>query len=162
MIRRLPLWAWGLGLGAVALSLRLAGLGHPQAIAFDETYYVPFALNYLAGTPSFDAHPPLAKYLIALGLWLGQWPAAWLNWPTVAVEGAQVSPLAFRWLNAVVGGTVPLLLAAIAWELGAGSEGNTPTSSLKRGTLHQSITPLAKGGRGDPLETLHRHRICYS
>nr|WP_228037677.1 phospholipid carrier-dependent glycosyltransferase [Nodosilinea sp. LEGE 06152] len=109
-----------LGLGAIALSLRLAGLGRIHELVFDEVYYVPFALNYSQGTPSFDAHPPLAKYLIALGIWLGQWPAAWLGWPTVTVEGALVSPLAFRWLNAIVGATIPVLSAALAFALSYG------------------------------------------
>jgi dolichyl-phosphate-mannose-protein mannosyltransferase len=106
--------------GAIALALRLAGLGYPQAIVFDETYYVPFALDYLRGTPSFDAHPPLGKYLIALGLWLGQFPASGLGWPRVAVANGFVSPLAYRWLNAVVGATIPLLLAALAYQVSGG------------------------------------------
>lgn len=159
-----------LGLGAIALSLRLAGLGRIHGLVFDEVYYVPFALDYLQGTPSFDAHPPLAKYLIALGIWLGQWPAAWLGWPTVEVEGTLVSPFAFRWLNAVVGATIPMLLAALAWELGSIHQSPTgdrlsitvedpPESSLKRGTLKRPITPLHKGGRGDPL-TLRQHRFA--
>ncbi len=136
MIRQVPLWAWVLGLGAVALSLRLAGLGQPRAIVFDEVYYVPFALDYLSGTPSFDAHPPLAKYLIALGIWLGRWPAAWLNWPTVEVEGTLVSPIAFRWLNAIVGATVPVLLAALAFALSYGySPQRRRTFALMAGLL---------------------------
>lgn len=104
----------------MALTLRLWHLGDPHTLVFDEVYYVPFALNYLQATPSFDAHPPLAKYLIALGLWLGQRPADWLGWPTVDVEGALVSPLTFRWLNALVGATVPVLLAALAFSLSRG------------------------------------------
>ena len=107
----------------MALTLRLWHLGDPHALVFDEVYYVPFALNYLQGTPSFDAHPPLAKYLIALGLRLGQWPAIWLDWPQLEVEGLLVSPLAYRWLNALVGASIPVLLAALAFAL---SEGYSP------------------------------------
>ena len=154
----------------MALSLRLAGLGRLQTLVFDEVYYVPFALGYWQGAPSFDAHPPLAKYLIAIGIWLGQWPAAWFGWPTVVVNDTLVSPLAFRWLNAVAGATVPVLLGAIAWELGAGGDGYTeewlsttagdsPKSPLERGTLTRPITPLFKGGRGDPL-SLCQHRFA--
>lgn len=104
----------------MALTLRFWHLGDPLTLVFDEVYYVPFALDYLQGTPSFDAHPPLAKYLIALGLWIAQWPAAWLGWPTVDVKGALVSPLAFRWLNAIAGATVPVLLAGLAFSLSRG------------------------------------------
>ena len=120
-IPRLRTLGWGaLGWGALGLgasALHFWHLGQPHALVFDEVYYVPFALDYLHGTPSFDAHPPLGKYFIALGLWLGQWPAAWLGWPTLEVEDAWVSPLAFRWLNALVGSTIPLLLAALADQL---------------------------------------------
>lgn len=166
----IPLWWGALGLGTTALTLRLWHLGGLHTLVFDEVYYVPFALDYLQGAPSFDAHPPLGKYLIALGLWLGQWPAAWLGWPTVEVEGTLVSPLAFRWLNAVVGATIPLLLAALAWELGAmpyGDKGDRvsttvddlPKFPVKREPLNRSVTPLSKGGRGDPL-TLRQHRFA--
>ena len=169
MIRRVPLLAGVLGLGAIALSLRLAELGRLQTLVFDEVYYVPFALGYWQGTPSFDAHPPLGKYLIALGIWLGQWPAGWFDWPTVVVNDSLVSPLAFRWLNAVVGATVPMLLAAIAWELGVGGDGyaadrlsttagDPPKSPLKRGPLKRPVTSLFKGGRGDP-PSLRQHRF---
>jgi dolichyl-phosphate-mannose-protein mannosyltransferase len=63
-----------------------------------------------------------------------------------------------------------MLLAALAWELGSmhhsprGDRLSTtvedpPKSPLKRGTLKQLITPLFKGGRGDPL-TLRQHRFA--
>jgi dolichyl-phosphate-mannose--protein O-mannosyl transferase len=168
--RKIPFW-WGvLGIGVLALALRLAGLGHIQTLVFDEVYYVPFAFDYLKGTPSFDAHPPLGKYFIAVGIWLGQWPAAWLGWPTVEVNGTAFSPLAFRWLNAVVGATIPVLLAALAWELGAihhsygvdrlsTAVDAPPKSPLKGGTLKRLIPPLFKGGRGDLL-TLRHHRFA--
>ncbi|MGF1519710.1 MAG: phospholipid carrier-dependent glycosyltransferase [Nodosilinea sp.] len=170
MNRKIPLW-WGVsGIGALALALRFTGLGHIQTLVFDEVYYVPFALDYLQGTPSFDAHPPLGKYLIAVGIWLGQWPAAWLGWATVEINGTLVSPLAFRWLNALVGAALPVLLAALAWELGATHSSyrgdrlpttveDPPKSPFLRATLKQLITPLFNGGRGDLL-TLRQHRFA--
>lgn len=107
------------GLGAIALGLRLWGLGRWQKLVFDEVYYVPFALGYLTQTPNFDIHPPLGKYLIALGIGLGQWPARWWGWPTVAVEGVALSPLSFRLMNALLGATLPLVMAGLAYALSA-------------------------------------------
>jgi dolichyl-phosphate-mannose--protein O-mannosyl transferase len=87
-------WEWG-GPGVVLLVaalLRLVGLGHPHELVFDETYYVKDAytlshlgyegswpadanLSFNAGhpdiyldAPSFVAHPPIGKWLIAIGL----------------------------------------------------------------------------------------------
>ncbi|KAB1987234.1 phospholipid carrier-dependent glycosyltransferase, partial [Haemophilus parainfluenzae] len=65
----------GLGLAILwlaALGLRCWGLGWFHTLIFDEVYYVKFAVDYLNGKPFFDAHPPLGKYLIALGIWLSQ------------------------------------------------------------------------------------------
>ncbi len=87
-------WGWG-GPAAVTLLaavLRLWNLSHPGELVFDETYYVKDAYTLLnlgyegawpeeandrfnAGDPdvyltdpSFVAHPPLGKWIIALGL----------------------------------------------------------------------------------------------
>ncbi len=90
-----PLVSWGvtLGIGLLAFVLRLVNVGVPNAIVFDETYYAKDAwslLQYgyegtwgeaevanaqvLVGdasslTPagSFIAHPPVGKWIIALG-----------------------------------------------------------------------------------------------
>lgn len=89
-------WRWG-GPAAVTLvagATRLIGLGHPDTLVFDETYYVKDAhtlsqLGYEgswpkdandafnAGDPSgflrtasFVAHPPVGKWIIAAGLTL--------------------------------------------------------------------------------------------
>lgn len=108
-----------MAIGGLALGLRLWGLGQLHTLVFDEVYYVPFALDYLDHIPRFDAHPPLGKYLIALGIWLSRGPAAWLNWPPIAVDDQTISPLSFRWLNAVVGATVPLVAAWLGLQLSA-------------------------------------------
>lgn len=88
------LWDWGgpAAVLAVAAATRLVGLGHPEQLVFDETYYVKdaYALSQLgyearwpddandsfaAGSPdvhyttgSFIAHPPLGKWIIAAGM----------------------------------------------------------------------------------------------
>ncbi len=87
-------WRWGgpAVVLLVAALLRLVGLGHPHELVFDETYYVKDAytlwqlgyegswpadanLSFNAGhpevflqAPSFVAHPPIGKWIIALGL----------------------------------------------------------------------------------------------
>ncbi|MGO2932113.1 dolichyl-phosphate-mannose--protein mannosyltransferase [Microbacterium sp.] len=87
-------WLAPLVITALAAVLRLANLATPQTLAFDETYYVKDAwslwtLGYegtwgdganeafvtgdtssLTGTGSFVVHPPLGKWIIALGMGL--------------------------------------------------------------------------------------------
>ena len=85
-------WVAPLVLTLVAAVVRFVGLGHPQELVFDETYYVKDAwtllhLGYEATWPedanaqfaagdtgifatdaAYVVHPPLGKWLIALGL----------------------------------------------------------------------------------------------
>ncbi len=93
-------WAGLLGLWSLALGLRFWGLGRFPTLVFDEVYFAIFGHNYLTQTPFFDAHPPLGKYLIALGIWLGGF-----------------NSLGYRWMNALVGSLLPLVLAGIAYQL---------------------------------------------
>ena len=62
---------------AVAALLRFWNLGMPATLVFDEVYYVDGARDYLAGgvevtdgKAEFIVHPPLGKWLIALGIWV--------------------------------------------------------------------------------------------
>ena len=90
--RRRAAWLAPLLVTLLAAVLRLVNLGHPHALAFDETYYVKDAwalwtLGYegvweddanerfvtgdtgaLTERGSFIAHPPLGKWIIALGM----------------------------------------------------------------------------------------------
>jgi len=59
----------------IALFLRLFNLGTPKGFVFDEVYYVDGARDYLAHgvevtgqEPEFVVHPPVGKWLIALGI----------------------------------------------------------------------------------------------
>ena len=67
------LWFWvGMaGMFLLSLSLRFWELGRFNTLVFDDVYYAKFAKNYLIHTQFFDGHPPLSKYLIAIGMWIG-------------------------------------------------------------------------------------------
>ena len=93
--RRSVRWLAPLVVTAIAAVLRLINIGHPHQLAFDETYYVKDAwslwtLGYegtwgegandafvtlqqlpLSEQGSFIVHPPLGKWLIALGMAIG-------------------------------------------------------------------------------------------
>lgn len=92
------LWGaiWGMSLG-----LRFWGLGRFDEFVFDEVYFAKFAHNYLQNIPFFDGHPPLGKYLIALGIYIAGGFHAW----------------GYRWMNALVGSAIPLLTGLLAYEL---------------------------------------------
>jgi dolichyl-phosphate-mannose-protein mannosyltransferase len=71
---------------AVAALLRLPRLGFPAEEIFDEVYHAKTALQYLQGeNPTEWVHPPTAKLLIAIGVWLfGYEPWAWRLLPALA------------------------------------------------------------------------------
>lgn len=98
------IWGWvgPLLVGGIAAALRFIDLGRPNKIIFDETYYAKDAFSLLehgyarafvedadkmilngnldvfTDEPSFVVHPPLGKWLIALGIRLiGMEPMGW-------------------------------------------------------------------------------------
>jgi dolichyl-phosphate-mannose-protein mannosyltransferase len=96
-------WFW-LGIGGLwifSLVLRFWGLGRFNTLVFDEVYFARYGNNYLAGQAFFDSHPPLGKFMIALGIWLAN----------------GFNPIGYRWMNALVGSLIPLLIVAIAYQL---------------------------------------------
>ncbi len=63
--------------GAAAL-LRFWHLNHPPEIVFDEVHFVGQARHYLHNEPFLDPHPPIAKLVIASGIYFfGDHPWAW-------------------------------------------------------------------------------------
>ncbi|MET1052950.1 MAG: phospholipid carrier-dependent glycosyltransferase [Mycetocola sp.] len=92
--RRRLAWYWGAPILVTLLAgiLRIWNLGHPHALVFDETFYVKDAWTLLSNgyesawpanaddafnrgdtdgfldDPSYVVHPPLGKWLIALGM----------------------------------------------------------------------------------------------
>ncbi|MEP0918262.1 phospholipid carrier-dependent glycosyltransferase [Leptolyngbya sp. DQ-M1] len=105
-----------LGIFLVSLGLRFWGLGRFNTLVFDEVYYAKFANNYLTGTRFFDGHPPLSKYLIAIGIWIGN--RLPIGQDTVNnLAGSTLSTWSYRWLNALTGSFIPLVISAIAYQL---------------------------------------------
>ena len=104
---------------SLAAFLRLINLGNPPKLVFDETYYVKDAwtlwntgaerawpgdynskfeagaVNGFLDAPSFVVHPPLGKWLIGLGMWLGGAENAWSWRIAVALFGTATVGLVF-------------------------------------------------------------------
>ncbi|MBE9190327.1 phospholipid carrier-dependent glycosyltransferase [Gloeocapsopsis crepidinum LEGE 06123] len=113
-----PLWFW-LGMLAVflvSLGLRFWQLSRFNTLVFDEVYYAIFANNYLTRTQFFDGHPPLSKYIIAVGMWIGSHLP--VGQDTVnSLTGSLRSTWSYRWLNALTGTFIPLVIAGIAYQI---------------------------------------------
>ncbi|MCC3424734.1 MAG: phospholipid carrier-dependent glycosyltransferase [Microcoleus sp. PH2017_01_SCD_O_A] len=110
---------FGLGMLGVFLFswiLRFWELERFNAFVFDEVYYAKFANDYLTKTPFFNAHPPLSQYIIAIGIAIG----THLPFGKTAVNGlagSTLSPWDYRWLNALTGSFIPLVVGALAYQL---------------------------------------------
>ena len=104
------------GIVLVSAALRFWHLGRFNTLVFDEVYYAKFASNYLTQTPFFDGHPPLSKYIIALGMWLGS-RLPFQGDEVNGLSGSLVAPWTYRWLNALLGSFMPLLVGGIAYRL---------------------------------------------
>jgi dolichyl-phosphate-mannose-protein mannosyltransferase len=63
---------------------RVYHLGFPSRILWDERYFPVMANKYLHGEYQFDLHPPLGKFIIAVGIFLfGNDPIGWRIMPLV-------------------------------------------------------------------------------
>jgi len=104
------------GVFLLSLALRFWGLGRFNTLVFDEVYYAKFAQNYLSQTSFFDGHPPLGKYIIAIGMWLSSYFPFWQDTVNI-LTGVARSPWSYRWINALFGAFIPLIIAGIAYQL---------------------------------------------
>ena len=109
--------AWGLVIVfVISVSLRFWGLGRFNELVFDEVYYAKFANNYLTNTKFFNSHPPLSQYLIAIGIWIGDRLSIGQD-TTNTLTGSLHSTFSYRWMNALFGSLIPLLVAGVAYQL---------------------------------------------
>ncbi len=105
-----------IGIFAFSLAIRFWGLERFNTFVFDEIYYAKFANNYLTKTPFFNAHPPLSQYLIAIGIAIGE-KLPFGSGVVNDLTGSVVKSWSYRWLNALTGSFVPLVVAGLAWQL---------------------------------------------
>lgn len=89
-----------MAIALIAFGTRFWNIDGTADIVFDEVYYPKFAQNYLRGETLFDAHPPLAKYIIALGIQL-----------------LGYAPLGYRCMTALAGSLLPLITYEFVWQL---------------------------------------------
>lgn len=107
---------WIITIFLVSLALRFWGLERFNALVFDEVYYAKFANNYLTGTQFFNAHPPLSQYIIAIGIWIGSHLP--IGQDTVnSFTGSLRTTWSYRWINALTGSFIPLVVAALAYQI---------------------------------------------
>jgi len=85
---------------AIALGFRLWHLDAIPVPVFDEVFFPKFAAQYLDGNPEWEGHPPLGKYLIALGI-------------TIFGRNA----LGDRIMEALFGSLIPVLLIGLVYLL---------------------------------------------
>ena len=134
--RRLVAWGGPLVVLIVAAVARLWGLGEPHELVFDETYYVKDAwtiwhlgyegawgadpnpgfqngdVNTFTTNPEFIAHPPLGKWMIALGMVLSGGAANSVGWRiTVAVVGIALVALVMVLAHLLFRSTLLTLIA---------------------------------------------------
>lgn len=96
----------------IALFFRLWRLKYPQEIVFDETYYANFAHQYLLQTSFLDAHPPLGKIIIAIGIKIfGFNSFGWRIMP--AIFGALIIPLTYLVAQKIFKNKPAALLSAV-------------------------------------------------
>jgi len=100
----------------LSLALRFWGLERFNTLVFDEVYFAKFGNNYLTRTPFFNAHPPLSQYIIGIGIWIGS-HIPFGHDQVNGLTGSLRSPWTYRWFNALTGSFIPLVVAAIAYQL---------------------------------------------
>jgi len=89
-------------LALLAAAFRLPRLGFPPQEIFDEVYHAKTALEYLSGqSPTEWVHPPTAKLLIAVGVYLfGYESWAWRLLPALA--GVGLTPVFYLFARRVL------------------------------------------------------------
>jgi dolichyl-phosphate-mannose--protein O-mannosyl transferase len=115
--RRLS-WALAAALGVLTLISRLWGITYPKALLFDEAYYPPEAHDLLVWGHEYNrgytfiVHPPLGKWMIAIGEQLFGYNSLGWRFPS-AVAGTVVVVVVARLGRRLTGSTLLGLFAGL-------------------------------------------------
>jgi dolichyl-phosphate-mannose-protein mannosyltransferase len=108
-----------LGLG---LLLRMPFISYPSQVVFDEVGFGKLVTAYgWTGERLFDVHPPHAKLLITAAAYLGGYTGS-IDFTKIGIPCAEsIAPL--RFVPALAGGLIPLLVFILLRQLGASLAG---------------------------------------
>jgi len=84
----------------IALALRLWEFNLPPFPVFDEVHFPKSAESYIVGNPPNDGHPPLGKYIIALG---------------ITIFGHNET--GYRITEILIGACIPILVSGLVYRL---------------------------------------------
>jgi predicted membrane-bound dolichyl-phosphate-mannose-protein mannosyltransferase len=145
-----PIGKKGAALGGVVflvlLPTRLAGLGSPQGMYFDEIYHARTAGEYIAGKEAYEyTHPPLGKEMMALStLAFSGWGVDEPGRPPAAFDGGIVDSdgTTAAWAAPAPGGGGALWTAPV----GAGCAIGSPSTQVGLDLVPEHVAVVATGG----------------
>ncbi|MBI4158568.1 MAG: phospholipid carrier-dependent glycosyltransferase [Candidatus Yanofskybacteria bacterium] len=102
---------------ALSFATHLAFFGHPNETVFDEVHFGKFVSGYYTGEYYFDIHPPLGKLIIAGFAKIVDFKSEY-NFTEIGKEFPDNKYLALRFLPAIAGTLLPLIIFLLTLELG--------------------------------------------
>jgi len=112
---KMVFWSAFTALFAFNIYTHFWGLERFNTLVFDETAYPKMAQAYINGLPVNDPHPPLGKYLLALGLKISDAIGS-LGVESNDLTGSIREPWMYRWISALAGLLTPFALGWLTWE----------------------------------------------
>jgi len=108
---------WLFFIFSASFFLRFFGIDQIDNAVFDEIFYPQYGLMYLQGKEFFYAHPPLANYLYSISIWVySLLPGSNIE-SLQTIEFSALNPISYRWLNALLGSLLPLIIYKISFLL---------------------------------------------
>ena len=104
-------------LSVLAFATRFFNLSFPAKVIFDEAHFGLYASKYLSHQYYFDIHPPLGKLLLAIPAFFTKLNFNF-NWASYSDYPNDVNFLALRFLPALLGSLLVILIYFLVKEMG--------------------------------------------